>query len=342
MMVACACFRWIAGGALVIAGAACSMSTAPPVTPMSRTAAAPGAIAPAKAGTRHLYVIVTTSTRFVAEYPIEDGIPQVRPDRTVEGLEAPNALTVDSAGDLYVLDLKTIKEFAPGATGHAKPIREIDVPSFLNINTLAVDTSGYLYVGQKGRVFVYTPHAHGHATPIAKIKPVGYPSGLTIDASGDLYALGSTQESYPYLNYQTHVSVYNAAPNLKRIREFCSYEETHSGIAYGDALDGLGHLLTTHTYFINSYPHGEIVGFPADANKCPRGATVKIVTTSPSLAEPVYLAVDAPYLYVGDVFYGYGGVVFTLLTTGSQQMQLSTLYVANNKPHNIFGIAIGP
>jgi hypothetical protein len=340
MMVACACFRWFAAGALVTAGLSCSGPAGRPVVPPSQTVSAPH-VAPASA-TKHLYVIVTTSTQFVAEYPVRNGIPDSTPDRTVLGFTAPNALIVDSAGHLFVLDLKTIKEFAPGANGNARPIREIDVPSFLNIDTLAVDKNGYVYVGQKGHVYVYAPGAHGHARPVAVIKPVGYPSGLATDSSGDLYALGSTEEQDPsQLSYQMHTSVYSAAPQLQRIRTFCSYEEGHSGIDYGIALDGANHAFTTHTYFINSYPSGEIDIFPADANTCPRGASGRITTANPTLREPVYLAVDAPYLYVADVFYGYGGAVFTLRTSGSPQ-PLSVLYVENNQPHNIFGIALGP
>ncbi|HZY96986.1 MAG TPA: hypothetical protein VFE35_07780 [Candidatus Cybelea sp.] len=342
MMVACACFRWIAAGALVTAGVACSMPAGPPLVPPSQTEAVPR-VAPARGATKHLYVIVTTSTQFVAEYPIRHGIPDSTPDRTVSGFTAPNALTVDSTGHLFVLDLKTIKEFAPGANGNAKPIREIRVPSFLNIDTLAVDKNGYAYVGQKGHVYVYAPGAHGRAKPVAVIKPDDYPSGLAIDSSGDLYALGSTEEQDPsQLSYQMHASVYSAAPQLQRIRAFCSYEEGHSGIDYGVALDGANHAFTTHTYFINSYPSGEIDIFPADAHTCPRGASGTITTTNPTLREPVYLAVDAPYLYVADVFYGYGGAVFTLRTSGSPQQPLSVLYLENNQPHNIFGIALGP
>jgi hypothetical protein len=103
-----------------------------------------------------------------------------------------------------------------------------------------------------------------------------------------------------------------------------------------------GGLFTTYTYFISSYPHGQINVYPQSAAACPKNPGTIITTTNPSLHEPVYLAIDGPYLYVGDVFYGQGGVVFTLRTAGKQQTPLGTLYVADNQPHNIFGIAIGP
>ena len=176
--------RSVAAGVAATVITACSPSGAQRSIPAAGTSVVSSA---AKGATKHLYVIVTTKRKFIAEYPIENGIPQAKPDRMVLGLIAPNAIAVDSAGNLYVLDLKTLKEFAPGASGLAKPIREIELKSFLNINTLAVDAQGYLYVGQKSRVYVYAPTAHGHATPIAKFKPPdirpGSPSIPTITST---------------------------------------------------------------------------------------------------------------------------------------------------------------
>ncbi|MFZ0030610.1 MAG: hypothetical protein WAK84_01895 [Candidatus Cybelea sp.] len=331
--------RWLVAGVAATIITACSPSGAQRSIPAAGT---PVTSSAAKGATKHLYVIVTTKRKFIAEYPIANGIPQAKPDRMVLGLIAPNAIAVDSAGNLYVLDLKTLKEFAPGASGFAKPTREIDLKSFLNINTLAVDARGYLYVGQKSRVYVYAPGAHGHATPIAKFKPVGYPAGFTFDAGDNFYVQGNTQTYDPYRAFQTHVTVYSAAPKLQRIRTFCTPVFTDFGISYGVALDGRGALFTTYTYFISSYPYGEIHVYPQRAKMCPRNPSTIIRTVNPSLHEPVYLAVDDPYLYVGDVFYGDGGVVFTLKTTGQQQTPLGTLSVAGNRPHNILGIAVGP
>lgn len=341
-------FRWLAAGALATVGVACSSSVGQQVLLPNHAAAnsavwpVPLAFAPAKATTKHLYVIVTTATRFVAEYSIQNGIPAAKPDRVVRGLFAPLALTLDATGHLYVLDLKTIKEFAPGATGHARPIREIDVSNFLNNDALAVDARGYIYVGQGGRIYVYPPNAHGHAKPLAIIKPVGYPNGVTIDATGDLNVLGDTSEMDPNLQYQMHMSVYTPAPGPKRVREFCTYESTNEGLDYGVAVDGPRRLLTGHTYFVNSIPFGEIDVYAADATTCPTKRLEKITTSNPSLLEPVYVAVDRPYLYVCDVQQGDGGVIFTLRTTARRQTPLSTLSVANGEPHNVFGIALGP
>ena len=237
--------------------------------------AGPAATTPA----HHLYVIVTLKQRFVAEYPLRDGIPESRPDRTLFGFRAPNAITVDSAGDLYVLDLKTIKEFAPSVSGHPRPIRQIDVPSFLNIDTLAVDAHGYLYVGQSGHVYVYAPGAHGRATPVARFKPVGYPAGFVLDADDNFDVLGNTQRTVgSSLQFQMHTSVYAPAPKLQRIRKFCTDQLAQSGIDYGIALDQRARAFTTHTYFIGSYPQGEVDVFPAGAHRCPMNPALRITT----------------------------------------------------------------
>jgi hypothetical protein len=294
------------------------------------------------APTKHLYVIEFDAVRAVLEYAIRGGIPDAKPDRVIAGLVGPNAIALDHEGRLFVLDGRIVKEFAPGASGRAHPIREINVPLGLNIGTLAVDAQGYLYVGQKARVFVYGPNARGRAKPVAIFTPIGYPAGLAIDARSELYALGNTQEMDPILAFQAHVAVYTTPSMPKRIRKFCTHEFTNHGIDYGLALDGSGHLFTTHPYFINSYPEGEIDVFSSDADTCPTDPIATITTTNPSLAGPVYLALNGAFLYVYDLDYGNGGVVFTLRTTGSPQTPLSVLYVANNHPHDAQGIAIGP
>lgn len=334
-------FGCFAAAAVAVLCAACSSSGGQPQIPANPAAGPVAPALPPPAGPKHLYVIVTTARDEVAEYPIEGGIPQATPDRVVRGLVAPNALAVDGAGRLYVLDLQIIKEFAAGASGRAHPIREIDVPSKLNINTLAVDAAGYVYVGQSHNVYMYAPGAHGHAKPVAVIDPVGYPAGLTFDGAGDLYVQANTQPDYPRELYRTHVSIYAPPPSRRRIREFCGRKLPDEGIMYGVALDGR-RLLTTHTYFIDSAPFGEVDVFNADADTCPTRRIATITTSNPSLLEPVYLAVDPPYLYVCDVEYANGGAIFTLRTTGSRQKPLSILNVAGGHFHDVFGIALGP
>jgi hypothetical protein len=296
----------------------------------------------ALAATKHLYVLEFDASKAVLEYPIRNGIPAASPDRTITGLAGPNAINFDDSGNLYVLDGRIVKEFAPGANGNAHPIRSFHVPLSLNIGSLAIDANGYAYVGQKASVHVYAPGARGYPKAVAKFKPVGYPAGLAVDASNDLYALGNTQSGHPVLHFQAHVSVYANPTNPQRVREFCTRELPNHGIDYGIALDGAGNLFTTHPYFINSSPHGEIDVYDANADTCPVNPIARITTTGRSLLGPVYLALDGAYLYVYDLDYGNGGVVFTLHASGNPQKPLSTLFVKNGQGHNVQGIAIGP
>jgi hypothetical protein len=336
--------QWLASGACAAALIACSSSIGERAVPATQSASVPTqphALAPG-AATKHLYVLEFDAIMAVLEYPIQAGIPAAKPDRVISGLTGPNALAFDSKGRLFVLDGRTIKEFAVGASGAAKPIREINVPLSLNIGALAVDAQGYVYVGQKQRIFVYAPNARGRAKPVAIFTPAGYPSSLTIDASNELYALGSTQRMHPTLTFKMHVAVYTTPTKPTRVRGFCSRWLGDHGIDYGVQLDGLGNLFTTHPYFVNSIPRGQIDVYGAGDNVCPSDPSGTITTTNPALLGPVYLAVEAPYLYVYDLDYGNGGVVFTLNTSGSPQTPLSILYVANKQPHNVQGIGLGP
>ncbi|MBV9262848.1 MAG: hypothetical protein JO324_00900 [Candidatus Eremiobacteraeota bacterium] len=342
-MVSCSFFRRCAPLAAATIVTACAQSSSKTILP---TAAGQWpALTPSAAA--HLYIARFDSLKAIVEYPIQNGIPQANPDRTLEGLGGPIAINLDAAGNLYVLDnvafhKQVLKEFAPGASGYARPIRTIDTPDGNNIGSLAIDSGGYIYVGQNARIFVYAPAAHGHAKPVATRRPKGYPSAVAVEPPGDLYELGSSQENQPRRTFQTQVSVYSGEPSVQLLRHFCGYEESALGIDFGVALDGLGNLFTAHTYFAgSSYPLGAVHVFPQNDTACPSAPRQKI-TTNPALHEPVYLAVSAPYLYVYDLWYGNGGVVFTLKTTGSPQTPLSTLYVDNNQPHNIQDMALGP
>jgi hypothetical protein len=326
--------------AFVVAGGCTLHSGSPVPGSASNWMAAQTSGRPAAA--KHLYVLEFDAAKAVLEYRLQNGIPAAMPDREIQGLDGPNALTFDAAGNLFILDGRTIKEFAAGAKGHATPIRKLDVPLSLNIGALAVDSNGYIFVGQKSRLNVYSPGASGHAKPIAKITPTGYPSALAIDAGDNLYALGNTQKMHPVLTFKMHLSVYTTPQMPTRIREFCSHWLPNHGIDYGVALDGAGNLFTTHPYFINSAPHGQIDVYAAGDDACPADPLRAIATTNPSLLGPVYLALDGGYLYVYDLDYGNGGVVFTLRSSGSLQTPLSTLYVRNKQGHNVQGIAIGP
>jgi len=314
------------------------------------SAAADGSLLPfnfSRAGaTRHLYVIDFGSVVAVLAFPIRNGIPASSPDREITGLNGPIALSVDAAGTVYVLDQQQLKVFAPGASGHAKPVRVIDLPfaAKSNIDTLAVDQRGYTYVGESKYIFAYAPTAHGPAQPVASVLPRGYPAGLAVDASGDLYVLGNTEEQDPNLVYQSWVTVY-ATPSSHpvKIRQFCTHEFTDKGLDYGLAFDGAGHVLATHPYFIGQTPRGAVHVFNADTNACPIDPVQTIASQNPSMLGPVYLAI-AGNLYVYDFqFDGINsGAIFTLQSSGTPQTPLAVLHGPKSMLHGPQGIAVGP
>ena len=329
-------FRWLPAAAFAVTIAGCVSGNRQSALPTSD-----GLPASLPRTAQHVYVLEFDAAKAVLEYPITNGIPASTPDRSITGLTGPNAIAFDSSGKLYILDGRTVKEFAVGASGNAKPLRTIDVPVPYNIGSLAVDSTGYLYVGQTGQVFVYAPGASGHAKPVAKIKPIGYPAGLEIGSGDRLFALGNTQKMHPTLTFEMHVTVFSPPPAPKQTRTFCSGWLPNHGIDYGIALDD-GSAFTTHPYFINSSPHGEIDVYASGDGTCPAKPAAVITTTGPSLLEPVYLALNGSYLYVYDLDYGNGGVVFTLRTSGDLQTPLDVLYVRNKQPHNVQGIGVGP
>jgi hypothetical protein len=119
-------------------------------------------------------------------------------------------LAFNSAGDLFVA-ADGILEFAPGATGNAKPIATIG-GGHTGLNEpegMAFDSSGHLFVANAAdgygvfSVTEYAPGAHGNATPIATITGpntgLDAPVGLAVNASGDLFvanADGNTVTEY--------------------------------------------------------------------------------------------------------------------------------------------------
>jgi hypothetical protein len=136
----------------------------------------------------HLYVaqgidIVSRVYRF----PINGaGLPSTKPDGHLDlGFRYPSGIAVGPNGDLYVSssgDANACKNerkcfvevFAPGASGHAKPLRVLYVPQ--QPEYIAVDQHGYLDVstlqGQR-LTNVYQPNASGQDKPIDEIATAG-------------------------------------------------------------------------------------------------------------------------------------------------------------------------
>lgn len=158
-----------------------------------------GAVRNAHAG--HLYVPVGTArSGQVLRYRLNpNGLPERNPDGMPLLLDFnPGGFAVGPDGSVYVSRespkrmcgrLCDVLVFAPGATGHAEPVRVLyfsQSPSWL-----AVDARGYLDVGVGtfdggGVTNVYAPDASGHDRPINVITQSGV-TALAADARGQVY-----------------------------------------------------------------------------------------------------------------------------------------------------------
>src|SRR5215472_13188189 len=95
-------FRLPLAVVFVVAGGCALHSGAPVPVSASNWMATQTSGRPAAA--KHLYVLEFDATKAVLEYRLQNGIPAATPDREIQGLDGPNALTFDGAGNLFVLD----------------------------------------------------------------------------------------------------------------------------------------------------------------------------------------------------------------------------------------------
>jgi hypothetical protein len=114
-------------------------------------------------------------------------------------LNDPQDFAVDGDGSLYVTNSasQSVTVYAAGATGHVKPIREIQgsATELDRPRDLAFDQSNNeLYVANpyNNSITIYPALANGNVAPIGVISGsatgLNGPEGLTLDASGNIYA----------------------------------------------------------------------------------------------------------------------------------------------------------
>jgi len=113
------------------------------------------------------------------------------------GLDAPTAVAVNPAGDLFVADDNdnSVTEYAPRAFGDVAPIATISGPDtgLSGPFGLALDSAGDLFVGNadNNSVTEYAPRPFGDVAPIATISGpdtgLNTPFGVALDSAGDLF-----------------------------------------------------------------------------------------------------------------------------------------------------------
>jgi hypothetical protein len=182
---------WPIAAVAVLAG--CGFNANPNTDSLSVGETAEIAV-PATFTSHHLYVAQGADiASIVYRYPLRaDGLPERKPDGRLDlGFRYPGSIAIGPDGDLYVSDSGTasgcknprkcvIDVFAPGASGHAKPIRKLFVPQPLYI---AVDQRGDLDVSLLpggNTTNVYAPNAKGEDQPINQLTSDG---NLAIAAS---------------------------------------------------------------------------------------------------------------------------------------------------------------
>ena len=152
----------------------------------------------------------------------ENAAPKAVINGPKTGLQSPNALGVDSQGNLYVANEgswtggpdkitisvpSTITVYSPGSTGNSRPTRIISGSStgLKMLRGLAVDASGYIYASCDGlagtsgtSILVFAPGSTGNVAPIAvvdgdcaELKASG---PLALDSSGRLYVMNPVVE----------------------------------------------------------------------------------------------------------------------------------------------------
>ena len=148
----------------------------------------------------------------------------VTASRTVTVTTAPinapqiSTLGVDSVGDLYVAISGSIVVYGPDAKGSAAPIRTLAGPLTTLAPTpatqMAFDASDNLFVatggGYKGsQVIEFAAGASGNVAPTVITSAEYFPSGVALDAAGNIYIV---QGSSPSPGNGTYLPAINVFP----------------------------------------------------------------------------------------------------------------------------------
>ena len=191
----------LASSAAMLAACSMSNSAATPAIASNGAQALPGVLAQVAssgplqaAGNGRIYVSNGRSN----SVDIYAKIPPHRLIGTItQGISGPNALAVDSAGDLFVSNVgdATVTVYPPGSSTPSKTYRRGFNARLTNPLTVAVGKDGtmylvnYTHVGMESQVLIYPP---GMMSPSMAIDLTGGADGLAVDPSNDLYVSENT------------------------------------------------------------------------------------------------------------------------------------------------------
>ena len=128
------------------------------------------------------------------------------PTRTIN-TPSNGAITVDSAGLVYLAGNASVSVYSSTANGSAIPIRVITAPATQLATgypeNLSVDSTGSLYVATtntaetSGNVLVFPPNANGNTNPTRTISLSNVPFGAVADSAGNIYVSENSATGTP-------------------------------------------------------------------------------------------------------------------------------------------------
>jgi len=258
--------------------AGCGAAFAPPPP---QTSALQSQQRPSHAG-EHLYVS-NFNGNTITVYSQKGSLTR----RVFRGIEGPNWLAFDSAGNLYVPNLPPGRagSVTVYAAGSKKLIRTI-TDGINQPGEIAFDSAGNLYVenfgpnsSSNGWVSVYAP---GGSTAERRItKGIAFPIGIALDASGNLFVANYLSSS---------VTVY-APGSGKVLRTLTKGLFAPWNLAFSPSGDLYVANISTQS------GAGSVAVFAAGKNKLLR-------TISDGMDEPNYLTFDGSDLYVSNEYPG--------------------------------------
>jgi hypothetical protein len=191
----------------------------------------------------------------------------IAPSATIAGLNRPEGLAIDPAGDLWVMLERSIVEYPPSPSGNSAQIATIGAPNPTpappvpspspNNNTdidgcygLAVDTNGQVYGACSDAIIAFKKGLTGNVAPTLVIEPVGSTSetfdsdswlSVATDPSNNIY----TADANNNLNMVTE---YAAGANDGTTPATPGFVSTGTGysIPWGVAVDTTGAIYVTN------------------------------------------------------------------------------------------------